>query len=327
MKKFAPILYLLLAVACTQKNKATTTIASALPDEGVAPHVEELTLVVLGIMQDGGAPHIGCKKDCCKQLFLHPELAQKVVSLGIADPVANKSYLFDATPDMPTQIKALNSLLPGPHGDSPDAIFLTHAHIGHYTGLMYLGKEAMFTNKVPVFAMPRMKSFLELNGPWSQLIHYKNIMLQPLSDGKPVRMAKNLTVTPFLVPHRDEYAETVGYRIHGPNKKLLFIPDIDKWKKWDSSIIKAIAGVDYAFIDGTFYNAAEIDNRDISQIPHPFIAESMLLFDSLPLVERQKIWFIHFNHSNPLIKKKYADLDSLTKKGYHIAETDLRFQL
>ena len=185
----------------------------------------------------------------------------------------------------------------------------------------------MFSNRVPVYAMPRMKYFLELNGPWNQLIHYKNIVLHPLANRTPVAISKNLTVTPFLVPHRDEYAETVGYRIDGPNKKVLFIPDIDKWGKWDSSIIEAIARVDYAFIDGTFYNAAEINNRDISQIPHPFIIESMQLFDSLPVVERQKIWFIHLNHTNPLLNNKNNAMDSLTNKGYHVAEAGLRFKL
>lgn len=175
-------------------------------------------------MQDGGAPHIGCKKDCCKELFLHPEMAKRVVSLGIIDPGENKSYLFEATPDMTTQMKALNQYLPGPHQETPDAIFLTHAHIGHYTGLMYLGKEAMFSDRVPVYAMPRMKYFLELNGPWNQLIHYKNIVLRQLSNRTPVALGKNLNIIPFLVPHRDEYAETGGYRIDGPHKKYCSFP-------------------------------------------------------------------------------------------------------
>jgi pyrroloquinoline quinone biosynthesis protein B len=53
----------------------------------------------------------------------------------------------------------------------------------------------------------------------------------------------------------------------------------------------------------------------------------MQLFDSLPVAERQKIWFIHFNHTNPLLNKQLKALDSLTQKGYHIAEAGLRFKL
>ena len=40
-------------------------------------------------------------------------------------------------------------------------VFLTHAHIGHYTGLMNFGNEAMGTKELPVFCMPKMKSFFK----------------------------------------------------------------------------------------------------------------------------------------------------------------------
>ena len=61
--------------------------------------------------------------------------------------------------------------------ETPDGIFLTHAHIGHYIGLMYLGKEAMNADQVPVYAMTRMKGFLIQNGPWSQLLKINNIRI------------------------------------------------------------------------------------------------------------------------------------------------------
>ena len=125
--------------------------------------------------------------------------------------------------------------------ETPDGIFLTHAHIGHYTGLMYLGKEAMNSSNVPVYAMPRMKTFLEENGPWSQLAKAQNIALQEMQADSSISLTANLTVTPILVPHRDEFSETVGYIISGPAKKALFIPDIDKWEKWDLDIIQMIA--------------------------------------------------------------------------------------
>ena len=184
----------------------------------------------------------------------------------------------------------------------PDGIFLTHAHIGHYTGLMYLGKEATNAKKVPVYAMPKMGGFLEQNGPWNQLVTNNNITLKKLENNKAIVLSENLKVIPFTVPHRDEYSETVGYTIIGPNKTALFIPDIDKWEKWETNIIAAISKVDYAFIDATFYDAEEINNRDISQIPHPFVIESMALFDNLSETQKKKIHFIHFNHTKPFIR-------------------------
>lgn len=287
-----------------------------------APAVKPITqasLIVLGTIQDAGSPQAGCTKDCCKDLYLHPDKDRRVVSLGLIDAANNKKYLVEATPDLTKQARALTIDAANGHPETPDAIFVTHAHIGHYTGLMYLGKEAMNANAIPVYAMPRMKTFLEQNGPWSQLVKNKNIIIQEMNDQKEIGLSGGLKVVPFIVPHRDEFSETVGYTIIGPNKKALFIPDIDKWEKWNTRIIDAIAKVDYAFIDGTFYDAAEINNRDLSTIPHPFIIESMNLFKELPAAEKKKIYFIHFNHTNPVIRKNSKQYRQVLQNGFNIA--------
>jgi len=207
--------------------------------EQVVPEVETSgpsasSIVVLGTIQDGGSPHIGCIKDCCRDLFEQPDKNRQVVALGLYDAPNNKRYLFEATPDFSRQTKALKRYGATAEKELPDGIFLTHAHIGHYTGLMYLGKEARGAKEVPVYAMPKMKAFLEDNGPWSQLVSEDNIRLQAIENENPVKLSDRISVTPLLVPHRDEFSETVGYYIKGPKKAALFIPDIDKWEKWDS---------------------------------------------------------------------------------------------
>ena len=280
-------------------------------------------LVVLGTLQDGGSPHLGCEKDCCKNI----DPNKKVVSLGVVDPVNRKRFLFEATPDISSQLKALNQALPVQPGKSPDGIFLTHAHIGHYTGLMHLGREAMNSHSVPVYAMPKMKVFLESNGPWSQLIALSNIQINPLSEEKWENISPTIKVKPMLVPHRDEYSETVGYIIEGPHKKILFIPDIDKWEKWRTDIVSLIKEVDHALIDGTFFSAAEVGNRNIAEIPHPLVQESLEIFDSLPTKEKEKIVFIHFNHTNPLLDEKSDASKQLQLGGFKRATLNMRINL
>jgi len=277
------------------------------------------SLIILGTIQDGGSPHPGCKKKCCENLFSDPDKKRKVVSLGLVDPANGKNYLFEATPDLPSQLRALKNYSSFKTGDLPDGILLSHAHIGHYTGLMYLGKEAMNTDCVSVYVMPRMKTYLETNGPWNQLVKLNNVELRVLDAGKEVRLTSSIKVTPFLVPHRDEYSETVGYRIVGPNKKVLFIPDIDKWDKWDKNISEEIIEADYVFIDGTFYSGEEIQNRDISKIPHPFVTESIERFKTLTSAQKDKIYFIHFNHTNPLLDPQSFQSRELIKDGFHSA--------
>jgi pyrroloquinoline quinone biosynthesis protein B len=294
--------------------------------EGKLPAISNTSLVILGTVQDAGSPHIACSKDCCKPLFQKPDINRKVVSLGLIDSENNKSYIFEATPDFTEQVKVLKSYS-NSNNEIPNGIFLTHAHIGHYTGLMYLGKEAMNAKEVQVYTMPKMKQYLENNGPWSQLVSNGNITIQESNHLQEIQLTSNIKVMPFLVPHRDEYSETAGYTIIGPNKSALFIPDIDKWGKWEVNIIDAISNVDYAFVDATFYDEKEINNRDISQIPHPFIIESMELFKNLDASEKSKVYFIHFNHTNPTLNAESKESKKVLSNGFNIARMNDIFEL
>ena len=154
-----------------------------------------------------------------------------------------------------------------------------------------------------------------------------NIELREIKNNQPISLSENIKITPFIVPHRDEYSETVGYTIKGPNKTALFIPDIDKWSKWDKDIIEEIKKVDYAFLDATFYSGTELNNRDMSQIPHPFIIESMERFQDLNKKERAKIIFIHFNHTNPVINLRSKEAKEVLKKGFKIGKINDVFEL
>ena len=304
----------MLCVSCNRDTKI----------EQVAKSQQYIT--ILGIAQDGGFPHIGCSKDCCNAFYNGAESKKLVSCLGLVDLEHKKKWLFDATPDMPQQLQDLktNHL---DNGKIIDGIFLTHAHIGHYTGLMYLGFEALGGDKVPVYAMPRMKRYLENNGPWSQLVTYNNIELQDLKNDSTVILSAKLKVTPILVPHRDEFSETVGYIIQGENKSALFIPDIDKWHVWNKNIIEEVKKVDYAFLDASFFRDGELQGRDMSKIPHPFTTETTSLFENESVEVKSKIYFIHFNHTNPTILDSHYLKDSIQNLGFNFAKKGDIFNL
>jgi pyrroloquinoline quinone biosynthesis protein B len=252
--------------------------------------------VLLGLAQDGGHPQAGCEKECCVAAWADPAKSHRVAALGIADGA--QRWLVDATPDFASQ---LHTLL---HGDTKGAlagILLTHAHIGHYAGLLDLGREVMGAHDVPVYGMPRMLSFLAANGPWEMLERLHNIAVRPLADGVPTRLSDTVTITPFAVPHRDEYSETVGFVIAGPDRKVLYLPDIDKWERWSTRIEDRIAEVDVAYVDGTFFSSTELPGRSMTEVPHPFIEESLTRFATLSAKERAKIHFVHLNHTNPAL--------------------------
>lgn len=276
-------------------------------------------VVVLGIAQDAGFPQIGCEKEQCKRYWQGEVGPRHASSIALVDPSSQSTWIFDATPDIKYQLHVLKQQVPA---YTLDGIFLTHAHIGHYTGLMHLGHEAMGAKEVPVYAMPEMSNYLKSSGPWSQLVNYKNIILNGLQADRPTFLTSELSVTPFLVPHRDEYSETVGYKIQYGETSLLYIPDINKWEVWEKSIEEEILKVDYALLDGTFYDSSELPGRDMSEIPHPFIQESIQRFRKLGPSEKQKIIFTHFNHTNPLILDS-PERDDVNSLGYRVAEEGL----
>jgi len=310
-KKYFLILFIISFIGCNTNHESQ--------------EITKQYITILGTAQDGGFPHIGCQKKCCDDFYKGISLKQKVVSLGLIDRKAQQKFLFEATPDISTQLADLennhlktNTIING--------VFITHAHIGHYAGLLYFGKEALGKKDTRVYAMPKMKGFLENNGPWSQLVTDQNIVFSDLKKDTVIQLNHSLKVTPFLVPHRDEFSETVGYKIEGKNKSALFIPDINKWSLWEKNIVDEVKKVDYAFLDATFFKEGEI-NRPMSEVPHPFIVETVDLFKNESLTTKNKVIFIHFNHTNPALQPNSKERNELTLLGYKFATEGERFEL
>jgi pyrroloquinoline quinone biosynthesis protein B len=298
--------------------------------------------VVLGVAQDGGYPQAGTRDDA---LWDNPGRHRLVASLAVVDPESGERWLVDCTPDFPRQLHRLDVLAPPPATLGPPAlagVLLTHAHVGHYAGLIHLGREAMGARGVPVYAMPRMEAFLRGGGPWELLVRLGNVELRPLSAGVPVKLGARLVATPLLVPHRDEYSETVGFRIAGPRHSLLWLPDIDKWERWDAQpgagslgvgdeprgrLEEALASVDMAYLDGTFFADGEVPGRAMAEIPHPFVRETILRLARLPAAERAKVRFVHLNRSNPLVRGDAAVLAEVAAAGMSVAQEGERVEL
>lgn len=310
---------IILAILAFFISENSWTLARESPPTEIWPGIQGPAIVVLGVAQDGGFPQAGCRRPCCAKAWADPRAARLVACLAIIDPTNGDRWLIECGPDFPRQLRMLDELCPPRQGLGINGILLTHAHIGHYGGLIQLGREVLGTKEIPVHAMPRMESFLRLNGPWRQLVELKQIDIRRLVADEPLRLNPRIEITPILVPHRDEFSETVAFRIEGPNRRVLFVPDIDKWEQWERSIEQEIVRVDIAYIDGTFFSADELPGRDLREIPHPLVHESMVRFAPLPIKERAKIRFIHLNHTNPLLDPNSAAAKELNDAGMCVA--------
>jgi pyrroloquinoline quinone biosynthesis protein B len=285
-------------------------------------------IVILGIAQDGGVPHCGCQKSCCRRGWKKLSASRHATSIAIIDPKTKQRWIIDATPDFKYQLASLDCIFAVPRRPPGiEGIFLTHGHLGHYEGLLCLEKAVLSAKNIPVFAMPKMRRFLVQNRPWKDLIQKGNINLKMLQANQEVVLNRRISILPFLVPHRGEYTETIGFFINGQHKTVLFIPDIDKWEHLDEKIEDKINRADFAFLDGTFFDRYELPGRDISKVPHPFIKTSIKRFRNLPLEERGKIRFIHLNHTNPSLKMNSKARKQIEKNNLQVAEEGERFIL
>ena len=302
-------------------------VSSAALSEDAAlspPATSKVVLHVLGVAQDAGYPQVNCYEPRCLPVWAQPELGSGASMLALVID-GRRFHLFDAAPTLPRQLYQFWTETGLTLGDL-DGVWLTHAHMGHYAGLLHFGKEAANTRAVPVHAMPRMMAFLARNGPWRQLVSTQNIVVRPLTANTPVLIGA-AKITPWLVPHRDEFSETVGYLIEGPHKKALFIPDIDKWNRWELNLATELKKVDYAFLDATFYSAKELGNRDMSQIPHPSVLETIQTLKDFSMEERAKVIFTHFNHTNPLLDNASEATKKVLALGFKIGRIHDRFPL
>lgn len=314
--RFALVLTLLFA-GCTPEPEATPT----------GPYV-----LVLGTAQDAGLPQIGCDAPCCRRVRAEPERARMVTSILVADPRSGERWLLDASPDLGRQVELAEGHPATRTSDSPrpplfEGVFLTHAHMGHYTGLLDLGREAYGAKDLAVFGTERMNGFLRTNGPWSLLVETGGIELRTLSPGEPIRLTSDLSVTALVVPHRDEFSDTVAFLVEGPERKLLYLPDIDRFEVWERSIEDVLAGVDVALLDATFYSADEIPGRSIEDIPHPLVSESIKRFRLLSEGERAKVVFTHLNHSNPIADTQSPEARAVREAGMRVAREGMVFEL
>lgn len=278
-----------------------------------------MQVLILGSGQDAGVPQISCDCSNCSQTRKNPKLKLLGPSIALLDLEKKYCYLIDASPDIKQQIESIKEILPKVKTQETipiSGIFLTHAHFGHVSGLWLLGKECIDTQEITVFCTSKMSEFLTNNHPFSHMLTRKNLCLSEMKKNQ-IYPIEDFRVTSFQVPHRDEYADTVGYIIE-QNKKLLYLPDLDYWTE---ELIKLVESVDIALIDGSFYSKDELPGRD--DVPHPPIKETINLLDP----NKTEIYFTHFNHTNLILNEKGNERKEILEKGFKLVFDGLKIKI
>ena len=295
---------------------------------GPADAASRFEVFVLGRAQDGGLPHVGCDRETCCAEARRSGRVETPACLGIHDRETGALALIEATPAVERQLGLLHELADSrPRGRQPvDAVFVTHAHIGHYLGLAHFGREVAATSGLPVHGTPRLLAFLRGHGPWQQLVELGQIELRAVEPSGSVELFGALTVEAIPVPHRDEYSDTVAYRVSGPARTVLFCPDVDAWGRHDGLLDRLLDGVDVAYLDATFYDGRELPERFRAEIPHPTMVDTMARLADRAAARPGSIRFLHLNHTNPAFHRGPI-AESVAARGFRIAEVGERVSL
>jgi pyrroloquinoline quinone biosynthesis protein B len=276
-------------------------------------------ILLLGAAQDAGRPQSGCSCENCVTAREDPQKVEYPSSIAIIHHGEKCFWIVDATPAFPSQLEMVKN-------ETNDyefrGIFITHAHMGHYTGLMFLGKEVMSSREMPVYVSALVGKFLSGNAPWSQLIEQGNIVLHMIEEQQPFQIAPEISVTGYFVPHRDEFGDTFSFVLQGANRSLFYCPDIDQWESWNHDLRMFLADIDIALIDGTFYSTNELPQARISKVPHPTIMSSCEILEDMG----GKVMFIHMNHTNPLYQDG-KEKAGLLASGFGIGKSGQRWKL
>ena len=264
---------------------------------------------VLGNVQDGGVPHLGCDCEICSKARDDPSEAKYVESILLKENNDENTarYLVNATPDIRQQVK----------WKYLDGIFVPHEGLGHITGLQFFGQEGPDISELSVFCCDDVEDYMMKNDPYRFLVDRNNLELHDFSDGETLELrGGEIESIQFHHPHLNH--DTTAYMIHGEDKKLFYLADITDFNR---EIEEKVEEADIAIIDGTFWSEDEIGRFE--EVPHPPIRRSLDEFADTDT----KIYFTHLNHTNPALREDTEERSELESQGFHVAEQGMEFKL
>jgi pyrroloquinoline quinone biosynthesis protein B len=267
------------------------------------------SFIILGSGQDGGAPQVGQASSVS-----HRRSASSVCIVSNEGMV----LLLDASPDVRQQSLALleSTVYPSDRTSLVDGICITHAHMGHYAGLLHFGTEAAATEHVPLIGTSRFLEFFSANEPWADLIRSGHVDATLIGNDT-MMIDDILGLNAIAVPHRGEHTDTVAYSVSIRDTPwLLYVPDVDDWTRWPEAETE-IARHDFALVDATFSSIDELQGRNIGRIPHPLVPDTISRFRHL--TAGTQIILTHINHSNPLGRFESPITGQALVAGFKIA--------
>ncbi len=281
------------------------------------------SVMVLGSAQDGGMPQFGAHT-ALDEAARTGEIPRRFSSSVAVVGDDGRVLLLDVGPDLKAheEVLATNSAMGRRVESTPiDGVVITHAHVGHYAGLLLFGRETHAADAMPCWVTAKMARFLESEAPWRLLVEQGHLDLRAHEPPASFEPWADLSVSLIPVPHRHEASDTVAISING---SALYLPDIDSWGEW-SEAEDVIGAHSTAFLDATFWSDTELPHRDMEAIKHPFVPDTLERFAHL--APSRRLVLTHLNHTNPISDPASPEHAAVLEAGFEVAIEGLTIRL
>jgi len=300
---------------------------------------------VLGAGAGGGFPQWNCNCRNCNGVRNGSIRAQPRTQSSITvSPDGINWVLFNASPDVLTQIKSFPPLQPARaiRDTGIRAIVLVDGQIDHTTGLLMLREG----KPLEIWCTDMVREDLITGHPLFHVLgHYCGINSHRLPIGPGESFAidgipqLSFTAVPLqskappYSPHRDNPHEgdNIGVRVTDmrSGKRLFYAPGLGEI---EPHLRPFLQEADALLVDGTFWTDDEMIRlgiskkraRDIGHLPQSGNDGMIRVLE--PLRAERKI-LIHINNTNPILDEDSPERAELVRAGIEVAHDGLEFTL
>ena len=318
-----------------------------------------MRITVLGAAAGGGFPQWNCNCRNCAGLRAGTlkAKARTQSSIFIRPDHGTDGVLFNASPDLLTQIRANPELQPG-RGLRDSAIagvVLMDGQVDHVTGLFMLRERSRpaperpggrAPDPLPLWCTDAVAEDLTHGNPVLRVLsHYCGTARQPIAlDGAPFSVSgadglqfKALPLdskaAPYS-PHRDsgEPGDNIGITAidQHSGRRLFYAPGLGAITP---AVFDAMSSADAVMVDGTFWTDDEMITtgvgpqraRAIGHLPQSGPGGMLEVLGRLPAGTRKLL--IHINNTNPILDEDSAARAELARAGVEVCEDGMQITL
>jgi pyrroloquinoline quinone biosynthesis protein B len=300
---------------------------------------------ILGSAAGGGFPQWNCNCPNCDGVRRGTVSAQPRTQSSIAVTVDGSDWvLFNASPDLLTQIKTFPQLQPARalRDTGIAAVVLIDAQIDHTTGLLMLREG----KPLEIYCTDMVREDLSTGNPLFNIlghfcgVNWHRIATAP-GSGFTIPAVPGLRFTavplrskaPPYSPHREDPHEgdNIGVRIEdtASGRNVFYAPGLGEIEPHLKPLLE---DADCVMVDGTFWTDDEMVRlgiskkraREIGHLPQSGPGGMISVMDGLS--KPRKI-LIHINNTNPILVEDSPERAQLTAHGIEVAYDGMEVQL